>query len=162
MNVSSLLNVASAHNARAFLAQGNALGAFNMHRQSDFFNVENNICHVFAHTGNRRKFMQHAIDLNRRHGSTLKRRQKNTAQRIAKRGAKAAFERFCNNSCDTTAITSRLNVELCRADKFLPVLLVHMHILVSRVFPKTSQTGHISVLGLFFGHCPKAEPDLIC
>ena len=56
--------------------------------------------------------MQYAIDLHRRDSCALERRQKYTAERIAQRGAKAAFQRFGYDCCYLAAFLARLNFNL--------------------------------------------------
>jgi hypothetical protein len=62
--------------------------AVAFHADGDFLDVENDVGDIFAHTRDRREFVQHAIDLDRGHGSAAQRGQQNAAQRIAERQAK--------------------------------------------------------------------------
>ena len=131
VDVASRLDVAGADNARAILAQHEALGALGLHGNGDFLDVEDHVRHVLADAGNRRELMQHAVDVNRRHGRALKRRQEDAAQRVAEGGAEAALERLRHEGGDAAAVAARLNVELRRTDQFLPVLLIHLHLFAS-------------------------------
>jgi hypothetical protein len=71
--------------------------------------------------------MEHPVDLHRRDSRTLQGGKEYAAQRIAKRRAKPAFERFGNQGSYAAAILSRLNFELVGADEFLPILLINLH-----------------------------------
>ena len=60
------LDVAGGDVARALLAQRHALGAVALHLDGDVLDVEDDVGDVLAHAGDRREFMQHAVDLDRR------------------------------------------------------------------------------------------------
>ena len=76
------LDLAGGHFAGALGPQTHALGAVAMHAQTDGLDVQDDIGDVLAHAGDRRKLVQHAIDLDGRHRRAL---QAKTA-RIAAQG----------------------------------------------------------------------------
>ena len=76
--------------------------------------------------------MQHALDLDRGDGGALQRRQQHAAQRVAERQAEAALERFGRDGGLLARFMARFDAELLRLDQFLPVLLKHLFLIVSR------------------------------
>src|SRR6202030_3469360 len=78
---------------------------------------------VLANARDRGEFVQHAVDVHRLHGGTLQRGQQDAAQRVAKRLAEAAFERFCDQRRKAVCIGAGGYLELVRPDKLLPILL---------------------------------------
>jgi hypothetical protein len=84
-DVSAGLDVAGLGDAGTFLLQHHTLDALGMLPEGDFFDVENDVGHVLAHARNRGEFVQHAVDMHRRDGGALERRQQHAAKRIAKR-----------------------------------------------------------------------------
>jgi hypothetical protein len=94
LDVADRLDVTSADNARALLAHDHALGAVAVHLDGDFLDVQDDVGDIFANAGNRRELVQHAVDLDSRHGRALKRRQEDATQRVAERQAKATLERL--------------------------------------------------------------------
>jgi hypothetical protein len=100
--------------ARTAAAQPNALRAFAVHAQPDAFHIEDDVGHVLEHAGDRREFVQHALDLHRGHSSALQRRQQHPAQRVAERQTETAFKRFGDDGGDAGGIIAGLDFELGR------------------------------------------------
>ncbi len=98
-------------------------GPSPIHLDRDVLDVENDVGHVLAHAGDRRKFMQNAVDMDGGDRRALQRGQQNAAQRIAQRLAEAALERFGDSRRLPARIVARRDDELARLDKFLPVFL---------------------------------------
>ena len=105
------------------LAHDHALGALAVHAEGDFLDVEHDVGDVLAHAGDRREFVQHAVDLHRRHRRALQRRQQHAAQRIAERQAEAALERLGDHGGEATRVAAGGDLELVRLDQLLPVFL---------------------------------------
>ena len=124
-DVAGGLDVASDDGTRTLLGKRKALGPFVFHLDGDFLDVENEICHVLTHAGNRREFMQYAIDLDGGDCRTLQRREQNPAQRVAQGQAITAFKRLGDHGGDARGIAARNDVELGRLNQFLPVFLDH-------------------------------------
>ena len=92
--------------------------------------------------------MQHALDLHRRDGRALKRRQQNAPQRVAKGQPETTLKRLGDDSCVAQRIGAGINVELVRFDKLFPVILNH-------VFDPTINGGAVpAVNGYFFDSGP--------
>ena len=104
-----------------------ALRAIALHLDGDVLDVEHDVGHVLAHAGDRRELVQHAVDVHRLHGRALQRGKKNAPQRVPERYAKAAFKRLGHYRRDALGVVSGRNLQLFRADQFLPVLLDHSH-----------------------------------
>ncbi len=132
VNVARSLDVSGPDHTRTFLAQHQALGALALHGNGDFLDVEHDVGHVLAHSGDRRELVQHAIDLHRCNCGTLQRRQQHPAQRIAKRRAEAPLQRFGRHRRNPAPVAARLHFKLRRTDQFLPVFLIDLHLLFSR------------------------------
>ncbi len=69
--------------------------------------------------------MQHALDLDRRHGGALQRGQQHAAQRVSEGQPEAAFERLGDDGGDASRIAAALDRELLGFDQGLPILLKH-------------------------------------
>src|SRR6185369_3797091 len=75
--------------------------------------------------------MQHAVDLDRRDGGTLKRAQKHPAKRVAESHSEAALQRLGDEDCAAAVVApARLLLERVRLLQFLPVLCVDGHVFV--------------------------------
>ncbi len=122
-----------------------------MHAQRDLLHVQHDVGHVLAHARDGGEFVQHALDLNRGHGRALQRRQQHAAQRVAQRQTEAAFQRFGGDRRGPPRIMAGFDLELLRLDQFLPVLLKHFVLIVSR----TCRITPFSFDGLVF--VPKLE-----
>ena len=123
-------DVAGGHFAGAGLLQDHALRTLALHPDRDVLDVEDDVGHVLAHAGDRREFMQHAVDMDRGDRRALQRRQKNAAQRIAERHAETALQRLGDDGGKTLRSRRRRDFELVRLDELLPVLLNHESILI--------------------------------
>ena len=110
--------------------ENHALGAVARHLERDVLDIEHDIRHILAHAGDRRKFMQDTVDMDRGNRRALQRRQENAAQRIAEREAEAALERLRHDRRHALWIVARDHLEFAWLDKLLPVLLNH-----DRTFP---------------------------
>src|SRR5690349_20333935 len=73
--------------------------------------------------------MQHAVDLDRGDGGTLKRGQQHAAQRVAERHSEAALQRLGDEGGATAGVaTGLLLLERVGLLQFLPVLCVDGHV----------------------------------
>ena len=106
-DVAGDLDVAGDHGARALLGQRQALGAFAIHLEGDFLDVEHEVGNVLAHAGKRREFMQNAVDLDGGHGRALQRRQQHATQRIAQGQAIAALKRLGDDRGHARVVAAR-------------------------------------------------------
>jgi hypothetical protein len=116
----------------ALRLERNPLGAFGMHAQRDLLHVQHDVGDIFTHALDGRELMQHAFDLDRGDGGALQRRQQHAAQRIAQGQTEAAFQRFGDDGGDTAGVMPGFGLELVGLDQFLPVLLKHFFLIVSR------------------------------
>ena len=69
--------------------------------------------------------MQHAVDVHRRHGRALERREQHAAQRVAERQAEAALERLRHHGGGALGIVAERHFELVGLDEVLPILVDH-------------------------------------
>ena len=69
--------------ARPLGLQGHPLRTLGHHLQAHRFEIEHDVGDVLADPRNRRKFVQNALDLDRRHRRAVQRRQQDTPQRVA-------------------------------------------------------------------------------
>ena len=76
--------------------------------------------------------MQHALNLDRGDGGALKRGEQHAAERIAQGEAETALQRFGGDGRDFARLMTGIGLELLRLDQFLPVLLKHVFLIVSR------------------------------
>jgi len=67
--------------------------------------------------------MQHAVDVHRLHRGTLKRGEKDAAQRVAEGLTEAAFERFGDERREADRVGARSYLKFVRPNKFLPIFL---------------------------------------
>ena len=109
--------------AGSLLLHHHALGAFALHLDGDVLDVEDDVGDVLAHARDRRELVQHAVDMDGRHGGALQRRQQNAPQRIAERQAEAALERLGDHGRLPLGVGAGRHLQLVRSDQFLPVLL---------------------------------------
>src|SRR5271170_7222949 len=121
------VNVARGDGARPAALENEALDAVALHLDRDVLDVEHDVDDVLADAGDRRKLVQHAVDVDRCDRGALKRRQQHATQRIAERLAKAALQRLRDHGGDAPRIVALLDFELLWLDEFLPVLLNHLH-----------------------------------
>ena len=96
--------------------------------EGDFLDVEDDVRDVLTNAGDRREFVQHAVDLHRRHRRALQRRQQDAPQRIAERHAEPALEGLGHQRRNPPALAPLLNLKLVWPNELLPVLLVHVHV----------------------------------
>ena len=125
-DVADSLDVAGSNRARSLLFHHHSFRAFALHLDGDVLDVEHHVGDILAHTCDRGKLMQHAVNMHRLHSRALQRRQKNAAQRIAERDPKATFERFGDHSRNPRSVAAGGNLELVRPYQFLPILLDHV------------------------------------
>ena len=125
LDVAGRLDVAGGDDAGAAALEDQALDALALHLDGDVLDVEDDVVDVLAHAGDRREFVQHAVDMDRGDRRALQRRQQNAAQRVAERQAEAALERLGDDGRDAARIVAGRDIELVRLDEFLPVLLNH-------------------------------------
>ncbi len=97
-----------------------------MHLDRHVLDVQDDVGHVFAHAGDGREFMQHAVDMDGGDGRALQRGQQDAAQRIAERQAEAALQRLRHHGRDALGIFAGHDLQLVRLDQFLPVFLNHL------------------------------------
>src|SRR5947208_2712661 len=97
-------------------AKGKPLWALRMHTQRDLLHVEHDVGNVLAHTLNRRKFMQHPLDLDRGDGRALQRGQKHTPERVAERQTKAALQRLSDDRGGPAGVMAAIHFQLLRFD----------------------------------------------
>ena len=114
--------------ARADGAQVEALRAVALHLHGHRLDVEHDVDHVLAHAGDRGELVQHVVDLDRRDGGALQRRQQHAAQRIAERQAEAALERLGDDRRSAARVDTHFGDKLLRLDEILPVLLKHVRL----------------------------------
>jgi hypothetical protein len=74
-----------------------ALGPLALHLDGDVLDVEHDVGHVLAHAGDRGELVEHAVDVHRLNRGALQRGQQNAAQRVSKRHAETALQRFGNH-----------------------------------------------------------------
>ena len=103
------------------------LRAFAFHLERDLLHVEDDVGDIFAHAGEAREFVQHVLDLDRRDSRTLERREQHAAQRVAKRQAKAALERFGDEGRLALAVAASLDFQVAGLLQFLPVPDIDSH-----------------------------------
>ena len=65
LDTGAFADVAGGHDGRTLGVDRQALGPFDFHAQADALEVQDDVGHVFAHTGDRRKLVQHVVDLDR-------------------------------------------------------------------------------------------------
>src|SRR6185437_8642284 len=117
------LDVTGGDDARTLLLHDHALGAFALHLDRDVLDVEHDVGDVLANARDRGELVQHAVDVDRLHGSALQRGQQDAAQRVAERLTEAAFQRLRHQRRETVRVVARGHLELVRPDKFLPIFL---------------------------------------
>src|SRR5918994_3713906 len=127
LHVANRVDIARGYDARAGLAKRHALRTFALHLDGDHLYVEDDVRHVLANARDGREFVQHAVDMYRRHRGALERRQEDATQGIAERRAKAALERLGHDRGDTLRIVAGGDFELVGLNQLLPVLLDHNH-----------------------------------
>ena len=71
----------------------------------DTLYVQNNFSYVFNHTGDGRKLMENAVDLDTRDSNARQRAQKHSSQGVTQRCTKTSFQRFYNELALLTIIT---------------------------------------------------------
>jgi len=120
-------NVASLDFGRAGRGKLQTLGIFAFHFQGDLLDVQDDVCHIFANAGQRRKFVQGIFDLDRGNRRTLERGQEHAAQRVAHGQAETTLERLRNESRLAFRITAGLDVKDVGLLQFLPVLHIDSH-----------------------------------
>ena len=123
LDVVAGLDLPGFHFARAGRGQHHALRPLAMHAHGELLDVQHDVGHVLAHAGERREFMQHAVDPHGGDGRALQRGQQNPAQRIAQRHAEAALQRLGDNGGHAAGIRAKLDIELLRLDQHLPIAL---------------------------------------
>ena len=106
-------------------AQPHALGAIAIHPQIDGLDVEDDVGHVLEYAGERREFVQYALDLHRGDRRTLQRRHQHPPQRISQCQPEAALQRLGDDRGDPLGVVARLNRQLFRFDQCLPISLKH-------------------------------------
>ena len=82
------------HKAGALRADLHRLGAVAVQLRRQSLDVEDNLGHVLLHTGNGRKLVQNAVDLDACNGNARQRGEQHTAQAVAKRVAESALKGF--------------------------------------------------------------------
>src|SRR3546814_8275349 len=70
------------------------LGEIALHAQRNLLHVEDDVGHILPDAGERRKFVKHALDLDRGYGCALKRGEKHAPQGVVQRQAKATLQRL--------------------------------------------------------------------
>src|SRR3546814_16605995 len=82
--------------------------------------------HILPDAGERRKFVKHALDLDRGYGCALKRGEKHAPQGVAQRQAKATLQRLGAEGRLALAVAA-LQFTAVGLLQFLPVLRVYCH-----------------------------------
>jgi len=90
--------------------------------------------------------VKNTFDLDGCDSSSLQRGQQYTAQRIAKRQAKAALKRFRLNGCGSNRIRTGLDVQLVRFNQCLPIFLDHVRALIYSRLTHSHSVWAISAL----------------
>ena len=92
VDVGVRLNVTRPDLARFVHLERQRLGMIDVQLQGDLLEVEDDVGGVLDHAGNRREFVEHAVDLHRRNRRAFDGREKNATQCVADRGAEATLE----------------------------------------------------------------------
>ena len=82
------------NHAGIFDVDVNRLRQIGVELERNLLQVEDDVCGVLHHAGNRRELVQHALDLHGGDGRALDRAEQRAAQSVAHRGAPAALERL--------------------------------------------------------------------
>ena len=109
----------------AFGRDGHTLGPVDIHADRDALEVQDDVGNVFADTRNRRKLVQHTVDLDGGDGRALKRAHQHAPQRVAEREAEAALEWFGNDRRLACGVSPGLNDQLGWLDQLLPIFMDH-------------------------------------
>ena len=108
--------------ALAVLVDAQRLRGFGVGRlEQDFLEVQDDVGHVLDDVGDGRELVQRALDLDRRDGRALQRREEHAAQRVAERDAEAALERLAGELAVGRRQRLGVDLELLRADQVAPV-----------------------------------------
>jgi hypothetical protein len=125
LDIGAGFDVAGAGDPGTFLLEHHALHALRMLPERDFLDVEHDIGDVLAHARDRRELVQHAVDMHRRDGGALQRRQQHAAESVAEREPEAALKRIGHDGRQARRVAAGNDVELGGLDEILPVLLQH-------------------------------------
>ncbi len=95
LEVGRQLHVRRRHRSRPLLLEPHLdLGRLAVQAADEVLEVEQDVGDVFAHARQRRELVGDALELHRRDGCALERREQHAAQRVAERVAEATVERL--------------------------------------------------------------------
>ena len=118
-------DIGRGHDPRTLGIKAEALRPLDFHAQRHTLEVQDDVGHVFAHTGDGGKLVQYVVDLHRCDRRALQRGHQHAAQRVAEGQAKAPLQRFGHDGRLTCGVVARLDVKLLRLDQFSPILVDH-------------------------------------
>ena len=81
------------------------LGTLGVQLCNDTLNIQNNFSNIFHNTGDGRKLMKNAVDLDAGNSNTRQRAQQNSSQGITQRRTESSFQRFYDELALLTIIT---------------------------------------------------------
>src|SRR5262249_30154626 len=124
LDVVAGVDLARLYFGRALGLEAHPLRTVAGHAESNGLDVEDDVGDVFAHTGDRREFMQHAVDMDGRNGSALQRGQQHATQGIAQGQREATFQRLGDDDSSALGVATGIDL-LVRLNQLGPVLLNH-------------------------------------